>query len=220
MNDITRHLRAQIPSSTDPGRLERMAREAEGRTTQYQNPTRAHPGLVGTGTGGPGRSAGALGTSRSKSRRMRDGLVVIAACAGLIACTPPDTAHWPIFLPPPYSTWPPAPPGTPIEPGRPVGLNGDQQGAVVTSVLKWMKDPASAQFRGLEAVQNSRGRIIVCGEVTGRNSAGNASISPFIGVLMGADVDADFVLVGIGSSDHERGEVTSLCRANGIYGIQ
>jgi hypothetical protein len=43
---------------------------------------------------------------------MRDGLVNIAACAGLIACT----ARWPIFLPPPYNAWPPAPPGTPIEP--------------------------------------------------------------------------------------------------------
>ena len=29
MNDIASWLRAQIPSSTDPGRLERLAREAE-----------------------------------------------------------------------------------------------------------------------------------------------------------------------------------------------
>ena len=33
MNDIARQLRAQIPSSTDPDRLEQMAREAEGRTS-------------------------------------------------------------------------------------------------------------------------------------------------------------------------------------------
>ena len=89
----------------------------------------------------------------------------------------------------------------------------------MTGVLKWMKDPASVQFRGIEAVQNSRARIIVCGEVNGRNSAGNVSISPFVGVLMGPDADADFVLVGIGSSDPERAEVTSLCRANGLYGV-
>jgi len=114
--------------------------------------------------------------------------VIIAACAGLIACTS-DTAHWPIFLPPPYNTWPSAPLGTAIEPGRPVGLNGSQQGAVVTGVLKWMKDPGSVQLRGIEAVQNSRGRIIVCGEVNGRNSAGKASISPFLGVLMGPDAN-------------------------------
>jgi hypothetical protein len=33
MNDIARQLRAQIPSSTDPDRLEQMARAAEGRTS-------------------------------------------------------------------------------------------------------------------------------------------------------------------------------------------
>ncbi len=83
-----------------------------------------------------------------------------------------------------------------------------------------MKDPGSVQLRGIEAVQNSRGLITVCGEVNGRNSAGKASISPFIGVLMGPDADADFVLVGIGSSDRERGEVIHLCRDNGIYGVE
>jgi hypothetical protein len=147
---------------------------------------------------------------------MRDGLVIIAACAGLIACTPDDTANRLIFLPPPYNAWPPAPPGTPIESGRPVRLDGPQQVAVTNGVLKWMKDPVSVQFRGIEAVQNSRGLITVCGEVNGRNSAGKVSISPFIGVLMGPDADADFVLVGIGSSDRERAEVTHLCRDNGL----
>jgi hypothetical protein len=89
----------------------------------------------------------------------------------------------------------------------------------VTGVLNWMKDPASAKFRGIEAVQNSRGRIIVCGEVNGRNSAGNVTTSPFVGVLMESDGDTDFVVVGIGSSDRERVEVTALCRASGVYGV-
>jgi hypothetical protein len=83
-----------------------------------------------------------------------------------------------------------------------------------------MKDPASVQFRGMEAVQNSRGLVTVCGEVNGRNSAGKVSISPFIGVLMGPDEDADFVLVGIGSTDRERAEVIQVCRQSGIYGVQ
>jgi hypothetical protein len=34
MNDIARQLRAQIPASTDPDRLERMAREIEGATSE------------------------------------------------------------------------------------------------------------------------------------------------------------------------------------------
>ncbi len=150
---------------------------------------------------------------------MRDGLVVIAACAALSACTP-DTAHWPIFLPPPYNALAPAPPGAPIEPGRPVRLDAHQQESVVTGVLKWMKTPGSVQFRGIEAVRNSRGLITVCGEVNGRNSAGKVSISPFVGVLMGPGADADFVLVGIGSSDRERAEVIQLCRVSGIYGVE
>ena len=60
----------------------------------------------------------------------------------------------------------------------------------------------------------------MCGEVNGRNRAGSlVGMSPFVGVLMGPDVDADFVLVGIGSSERDRAEVIQLCRASGIYGI-
>lgn len=147
---------------------------------------------------------------------MRDHLLLVA-CVALSACMP-DTAHRPIFLPPPYSSLPPAPPGTPIEPGRPVGLDGGQQEAVVIGVLKWMKDPLSVQFRGIEGVRNSHSLITVCGEVNGRNTAGNyVGMSPFLGVLMGPDADADFVLVGIGSSERERAEVIQLCRASGIF---
>ena len=104
----------------------------------------------------------------------------------LAACMPDDTAHAPIFLPPPYNALPPARPGTPIEPGRPVGLNGRQQEAVVMGVMKWMKDPDSVQFRGLAGVRNSRSLITVCGEVNGRNTAGRqVGMEPFVGVLMG-----------------------------------
>jgi hypothetical protein len=153
---------------------------------------------------------------------MRDSLLVVVACATLIACAPaPDTAHIPIFLPPPYATLPAAPPGTPIEPGRPVRLNARQQQAVVVGAVKWMKDPASIRFRGIEAVENRRSVIAVCGLVNGRNTGGNfVGFQPFVGVLMGPDADADFVLVGIGSSNQERAEVTSLCRASGIYGVE
>jgi hypothetical protein len=87
--------------------------------------------------------------------------------------------------------------------------------------MKWMKDPASVQFRGIEAAQNSRGLIAVCGLVNGRNTAGNlVGPQPFVGLLMGPGAGADFVLVGIGSSNRERAEVISLCRASGIYGVE
>src|SRR5260370_3987193 len=112
---------------------------------------------------------------------MSDSVVVVAVVAALAACTP-DTAHVPIFLAPPYDAWPPPPAGTPIEPGRPVDLDGDQRKTVVASVQKWMKDPASVQFAAIEAVRNSRGPVTVCGEVNGRNTAGpQAGPSPIVG---------------------------------------
>ena len=40
MNEIARQLRAQIPSSTDPQRLERMAREAERQAAERQRQAR------------------------------------------------------------------------------------------------------------------------------------------------------------------------------------
>jgi len=74
------------------------------------------------------------------------------------------------------------------------------------SVVKWMKDPASVQFSGIKAVRNSRSLITACGLVNGRNTAGSyVGMSPFVGVLMGPGADADFVLVGIGSSRARRG---------------
>ena len=153
---------------------------------------------------------------------MRDSLVVVvvvAVVAALAACTP-DTPHTPIFLAPPYDGLPPVRPGTTIEPGRPVGLDARQRKTVVVSVQKWMKDPASVQFGTIEAVRNSRGLITVCGEVNGRNTAGRqAGMSPFVGILMGPGDDADFVLVGIGSTERDRAEVTQLCRASGIFPI-
>ena len=44
MNEIARQLRAQIPSSTDPQRLERMAREAERQAAQRQRQTHGKQG--------------------------------------------------------------------------------------------------------------------------------------------------------------------------------
>jgi len=161
-----------------------------------------------------------LGWAACQGERLRDKLAVVVGCAALIACTP-DTVHTPIFLPPPYAALPAAASNTPIERGQRFDLNARQQEAVVLGATKWMNDPASVQFRAIEAVRNSRGLTTVCGLVNGRDATGSyVDLSPFIGVLMGPGVDADFVLVGIGSSDRERTEVTSLCRASGIYGAE
>jgi hypothetical protein len=148
---------------------------------------------------------------------MRGRLVFVVACAGVAACVPDDPAHTPIFLPPPYSEMPAALPGESIEAGKPVGLNSQQQEAVVAGVTKWMKDPRSVHFGVMEGARNSRGLIVVCGQVNGRNSAGSyAGLSPFIGVLMGTTARPEFVVIGIGSSGRERAEVTALCRESGV----
>jgi len=112
-------------------------------------------------------------------------------------------------------------PGRRSNPARPVSLDVRQREAVVVSVVKWMNDPAWVQFSGKKAVRNSRSLITVCGLVNGRNTAGHfVGFQPLVGMLMGPGADADFVLVGIDSSDQERAEVTSLCRASGIYGVE
>ena len=114
------------------------------------------------------------------------GRLLVVACTALTACMP-DIAHAPIFLTAPYDALPPAPAGSTIEPGRPVGLNGRQQESVVLGVLKWMKDPISVQFSGLAGVRNSRSLITVCGQVNGRNKAGRyVGMLPFVGILDGA----------------------------------
>ena len=46
MNDIARQLRAQIPSSTDPDRLERMAREIERGILRAGAPDRRSRGCM------------------------------------------------------------------------------------------------------------------------------------------------------------------------------
>ena len=55
MNDTARRLRAQIPTSTDPDWLERMARHAEGLASAPQVPAPA-PASCGHDGSGPVRS--------------------------------------------------------------------------------------------------------------------------------------------------------------------
>jgi hypothetical protein len=144
-------------------------------------------------------------------------IVLVGACLAMTGCVP-DSAHRAIFLPAPYDSLPPAPPGTRIEPGVAIGLDARQQEAVVVGVTQWMKDPSSVQFGAMDGVRNRAGTITVCGRVNGRNSAGSyTGMAPFVGVLLrGTAATPLFVVVGIGSSERERAEVTSLCRESGI----
>ena len=111
---------------------------------------------------------------------------IALALAGLLAgCLPqqPDLAYRPVSLQPPYSDLPNAPQGTAIEPGMPIKLDPRQQEAVIAAVTKWMKEQGTASFSALNAVKAQQGKIVVCGEVNGRNSAGAyPGMAPFVGI--------------------------------------
>ncbi|SKA20107.1 hypothetical protein SAMN02745126_04096 [Enhydrobacter aerosaccus] len=142
-------------------------------------------------------------------------LLLLALCAAIASCVQTDPPNLPVRLEAPYSTLPDASPGTPIEAGAPVKLDPRQQELVVTSVLKWMKDPNSASFGAMAAARNRHGWITVCGTVSGRNSAGQYSgMVPFIGAMAGPSATT-FVVVQIGSSAQQRADVATLCEESG-----
>ena len=142
----------------------------------------------------------------------------LALCLLLTGCLQNDRAYLPVSLQPPYSTLPEAPAGATIESGTPVKLNARQQEAVIAGVRKWMKDPASVSFGTMAAARTRRGGIVVCGEVTGRNSAGVlVPMAPFIGMLTASPSAPEFVAVDIAAGGKPRAELEALCRQSGIY---
>lgn len=144
---------------------------------------------------------------------------VLPCLAGCQAGSGPivgDTAYRPVSLPPAYRDLPAPPPGTPLEAGNRFVLDARQQETVVAGVGRWMKDPGSLQLGSMTAARNRFGVVTVCGEVNGRNGAGQyTGMSPFVGVLLGAPAAPEFVVVGIGGSAGERAQVASLCRESG-----
>jgi len=151
-------------------------------------------------------------SGESMSPKARTAFVLCGLLAGCLQGS--DPAYLPVTLPPPYSDIPDVPPGTPIEPGMPIKLDPRQQEAVVAAVSKWMKSPASASFGSMAGVKLPQGRIAVCGEVDGRNSAGAYSgMARFVGVMIGAD----FVVVSIAQSGQPRATVDSICQRSGLF---
>jgi hypothetical protein len=142
---------------------------------------------------------------------------LLILCVPLAGCVQSDTANLPVSLPAPYNHWE-ASPDTPIQPGMPVSLDSRQQEAVVQAVVKWMKDPASASFGNVAGAKSRNGRIVVCGRVSGRNSAGvYTGMAPFVGVLMGLPAAPEFVVVSIAQSGKPRAEVEAICQQSGIF---
>ena len=139
--------------------------------------------------------------------------VMLAGCMQTAA----DLSYRPVSLPEPYRSHSQPHSGTPIEPGVPLKLDERQQEAVVSAVLKWMKDPRTASFSELRAAKNKHGWITVCGAVNGRNSAGTyVGMAPFIGAMESSPIPSEFIVVEIGAFDPQRADVEALCRESGI----
>jgi hypothetical protein len=142
----------------------------------------------------------------------------LAFCGLLTGCLQADPAYLPVALPPPYSTLPDAPAGTPIEPGMPIKLDPRQQEAVVAAVTKWMKEPGTVSFGALNAVKARLGKIVVCGEVNGRNSAGAyPGMAPFVGIMVGKPAAPEFIVISIAQSGQGRTEIEAICQHSGIF---
>ena len=145
-------------------------------------------------------------------------LLAMWVCVTAAACAPPDLPNMSVSLASPYREMPDLWPERTIEPGMPVKLDQRQLEAVVDGVLKWMKDPASVSFAAINGAKNRHGIVTVCGDVSGRNSAGVAfPKSPFVGALMGRPNAPEFVVVEIGSLARQRTAVEGMCQQSGIF---
>jgi len=146
--------------------------------------------------------------------------IALLLCGLLAGCLQAqgDQAYLPVALQPPYNEISEVPPGTPIEPGMPIKLDPRQQEAIVAAVSKWMKNPDSASFGVISGVKLRQGKVAVCGEVDGRNSAGAyLGMSRFVGVMMGTTTKPEFVVVGIAQAGQPRAEIDSICQRSGIF---
>ena len=151
------------------------------------------------------------------------GQLLLAICLSAIvaACAPPDLPNTPVSLESPYRDMPDPWPEKTIEPGMPVKLDQRQLDAVVDGVIRWMKDPASVSFTGIGGAKNRHGIVTVCGDASGKNSAGVLGAkAPFVGALMGPPDTPTFVVVEIGAQGKERAVVEGLCQQSGIFRLQ
>ncbi len=142
----------------------------------------------------------------------------MAFCMLLSGCIQSDPAYLPVSLQAPYNALPEAPAGATIQPGMPIKLDARQQEAVIAGVVKWMKNPGSVSFGIMAAARTRRGGIVVCGEVTGLNSAGVLPpMARFIGMLTISPSSPQFVVVDIAADGKPRAELEALCRQSGIF---
>lgn len=102
-----------------------------------------------------------------------------------------------------------------VVPGTPIRLSSSDVSAVQKGLRASMKDPASAQFGPMAAVQDPDGTVTVCGYVNGKNSFGGyTGMQPFIGVYM--KERRHFVTADIDGTESGSYAILSVCRRHGV----
>lgn len=109
--------------------------------------------------------------------------------------------------------WKPPPP-LPPEHNKPYQLSAKDLQIIQSTVSYPLKDPGSAQFRGIQAVTKQDGTIFVCGEVNGKNSFGGyTGFEPFTGMLSSGRFQIN--IVPAESGDIQAFAISS-CRTSGM----
>ncbi|WP_136617068.1 MULTISPECIES: hypothetical protein [Mesorhizobium] len=91
-------------------------------------------------------------------------------------------------------------------------LSEAQISSVHDTLLKTLKDPGSAQFGSIGAVQTGAGKITICGTVNAKNSMGGyVGFAPFRGHMW--TPDTVFFLDEMASNDGESALISSNCGA-------
>lgn len=111
-----------------------------------------------------------------------------------------------------------APPPAPKITTRPYHLSAVELEVIKRDLAESLKDPGSAIFGAIAAVEDTKGVVTVCGVVNGRNSYGGyTGKKPFTGVL-GTNTRGQrvFGLAGIGSTTNMSLSVMTLCERYGL----
>jgi len=103
----------------------------------------------------------------------------------------------------------------PVTPGVPMKLTEAQIKAVHEGVRKGLKDPESARFGDISAVNREGDKITVCGMANAKNSFGGyTGMKPFVGFLSTSPLV--FIATGYGGTETDTWVVTKTCRDFGI----
>ena len=111
----------------------------------------------------------------------------------------------------------PTGPGPRLEVATPITLTSKQVSSVRAGVAKSLKYDVDAPRVGkLVAGRTSTG-VIVCGYVSGKNTAGeDIEERPFHGLFLGFDNASGFIVTGSGGKESETAKTLDVCRRSGL----